>query len=190
MPRNPPGHPGLGRPEPPLGSASLRCEALPSASPFTQGAVAQLLTADPHLACCLSEAFSTRASDLEPPKDLRLPNSTIASRCLQSLAPGLAPRSAPPHSDLVPGLSALTSGSLSSSRRSPRDSGTSQPPRRVNPDLAWGSQPEDCLHRPGPELVGSDRSRELPEGVSSGPSWTVWRRSPFFHGLCPVRPSC
>jgi len=59
----------------------------------------------------------------------------------------------------VPGLSALTSGSLSSSRRSPRDSRTFQPSRRVNPDLAWGSQSEDCLHRPGPELVGSDRSR-------------------------------
>jgi len=73
---------------------------LPSASPFTWEAVAQPLTADPHLAFCLSEAFSTRASDLKPswaacasPElDLRLALPPVC-------APRFAPRLASPHGD-------------------------------------------------------------------------------------------
>jgi len=98
---------------------------------------------------CLSEAFSARALDLEPVKDLRLSCSALVSCCFQSLGSGLAPRSAPPHSDLVPGLSALTSGSLSSSRRSPRDSRTSQPSRRVNPKSRLGKSARRLSPPPG-----------------------------------------
>lgn len=80
---------------------------------------------------------------------MRLPSSASVSRCLQPLEPGLAPRSAPPHSDLVSGLSALTGGSLSSSRRSPRDSRTSQPSRRVNPKSRLGKSARRLSPPPG-----------------------------------------
>jgi hypothetical protein len=86
-----------------------------------------------------------------------------------------------------PGLS--TCGPLGSSRRSPRDSQTPRPARRVNPKPRLGKGSEDRSTARDPNSQAATVSRTHPKVCPSGQSWTASRRSPFFHDLCPVRPA-